>query len=313
VTADLESTEVARAWFAVSGEQLKADNIEILRQARETTAFRLHTRDGSIVAKRCTAETATLERRIYVRVLSRLALPTLGFHGATAASDPRLRWLFIEDAKGERYEPSLKEHRRAAGRWLAELHCAVVNHPVRHLLPARRTDHYERLLRSVLQTLHDVRAAACAAERDRLVELEAVIAHCDRLRLRWKELERACETGWDTLVHGDVVTHNAQVRNGPSGLEFLPFDWEKAGWGTAAEDLANVDIETYRDTVEAEGSAIDRYDIIRLAGAGKAFRCLVFLQWLAPDLLANAGDAHEQLRLCRSWLDEIMESTPWAS
>lgn len=313
MTVDTAPSELARAWHSLSGERLDAGHVELVRRSRGTTVFRLRTRDGPIVAKCCPTATAALECAIYEHVLSGLPIPTLRFHGAVAASDRRLRWLFIEDASGERFEPSRKEHRCAAARWLAMLHRAVADHPARRVLPGRRPDHYARLLRSVLRTLRELQTAARATGGDRPIEIGAVIAHCERLCLRWNEIEEACATLPDTLVHGDVVTHNANVRNGSSTLEFVPFDWEKAGWGTAAEDLSDVDIDCYRGTVEAAGGEVDRHKLTRLAGAGKAFRCLVFLQWLAPELRAGSEDAFEQLGLCRSWLDAIVESRPWAA
>ena len=56
---------------------------------------------------------------------------------------------------------------------------------------------------------------------------------------------------------------------------------------------------------------VSKATVRRLAGAGKVFRCLVYLEWLGPDLAAGSAEAFEQLVLCRSWLDAIIPEQPW--
>jgi hypothetical protein len=141
--------------------------------------------------------------------------------------------------------------------------------------------------------------------------LEAVVGHCDRLAARWSELERVCEGVPDTLVHGDFIDNNVHVREEPTGLVFLPFDWEKAGWGVPAEDLSSVDGEAYR--VVAGHDLSGRDPIRRLASVGRIFRCLVFLDWVVSGRAFERLDQEiEQIEVCGSWLDPLMEEAAWA-
>ena len=310
MTTTCRSVAAARAWRALHGESLDANRIVLVRESRDSTVFRLSSRCGSIIAKRCPSATGKVERTIYEHFLSRLAVPTLHYYGALQEPDCRFCWLFVEDAEGHSYEAHRDDHSAAAARWLAELHRAVGSSHGPEALPERRPNHYRQLLKSAVETLGDLRPEPGSTQSDRRVELDTVIAHCKGLSEAWPVLEQACEGSRDTLVHGDIVSHNARLRGTPDGLLFLPFDWEKAGWGSPAEDLSSVDLDAYCDAV-AVHRQVSKATVRRLAGAGKVFRCLVYLEWLGPDLAAGSAEAFEQLVLCRSWLDAIIPEQPW--
>jgi aminoglycoside phosphotransferase (APT) family kinase protein len=141
--------------------------------------------------------------------------------------------------------------------------------------------------------------------------LEDVLAQLERLSPRWGELERACDGAPETLVHGDFVDHNARVLDAPAGPSFLAFDWEKAGWGVPAEDLASVDLHAYRAS-RGDRPALDPDALRRLAGAGRVFRCLVFLAWATSGRSVTHADGElEQLALCRSWLGPLLHREVW--
>ena len=310
MTSTCRSVDAARAWEALRGESLDAGRTVLVRESRDSIVFRLSTRGGSIIAKRCPSETGNVERMIYEQFLGRLAVPTLHYYGALQEPDGLFCWLFVEDAGGHCYQSHREDHRAAAARWLAELHRAIGPPPGPDVLPERGPDHYLQLLDSVLETLSSLRPEPGSGENDRRIELATVVAHCDGLSEVWPQLKQACEGGEDTLVHGDIVSHNARLRRTPAGLVFLPFDWEKAGWGSPAEDLSGVDLDAYCAAV-AVNRKVSKAAVSRLAGAGKVFRCLVFLEWLGPDLVAGSAEAFQQLGLCRSWLDAIVPEQPW--
>lgn len=303
------------AWLTLSGERISRDEIQPLRANRDTVVYRFLSTQGPIVAKRCPLATSTVEQTVYEHLLPELSLPSLHYHGSSVESAGEFSWLFVEDAGGEEFDPRCESHRSAAAEWLADLHCSVERQAACDSLPSRRPDHYRELLAQVLDMLRRQRFSSSSLTQDVQSEFDAVMAHCRRLAERWAEIEEACEAAPDTLVHGDIVTHNVRLRSTPSGLVFLPFDWEKAGWGTAAEDLSDVNLDVYQAAVEGKlaerGAAENTTTIRRMAGAGKAFRCLVFLEWLGHDLATDSVDAFDQLRLCRSWLDAIVESSPW--
>jgi hypothetical protein len=310
MTSNRRLAEAARAWRTLHDESIDGDGIVLVRQSRNTTVYRLSTRGGPIIAKRCPSTTANVERTIYEQLLTRVTVPTLTYHGALEEPEGQFCWLFVEDAGGDRYEEHRGEHRAAAARWLGALHYSIKSPPAPEALPSRSPCHYRQLLESALELLRNRRHHLGRSRNKRRTELDAVVAHCARLSEVWPELEHACDGSEDTLVHGDIVTHNARLRKTPEGLFFLPFDWEKAGWGSPAEDLSSVDLDAYRVAVDVH-RRVGKDAVKRVAGAGKIFRCLVFLEWLGPDLATGSAEAFEQLGLCRSWLDTLLAEQPW--
>ncbi len=303
------------AWRSLAGTRADPARIEILKRSRDGTAVHRLVLPGearpSVIAKRAPEATAVVERIVYEQLLPGLPVPTLRYFGSVQEAEGGFSWLFLEDARGGKYRRELPSHRAAAARWLGVLHRSLPKLPAVQPLPDRRPSHYRRLLRSGRDALL-LRLAAPALTPEGQAVLEAVLAHCDRLESRWSELERVCEGIPDTLVHGDFIDNNVHVRATPSGLVFLPFDWEKAGWGVPAEDLSSVDGHAYWASVRDGPAGLAREPIRRLASAGRIFRCLVFLDWV---LYARAFDGLdqeiEQVEICRSWLDPLLEGAEW--
>ena len=108
-------------------------------------------------------------------------------------------------------------------------------------------------------------------------------------------MERFCEGIPQTLVHGDFVGKNVTIRSGQDGKTLLPFDWENAGWGVPAVDLAqaalprtsflaNPELATYLSLVRGRWPGLDLATIEGLANYGRIFRCLAALHWEAQSL-----------------------------
>lgn len=303
------------AWRSLAGTHADPARIEVLKRGRDGTAVHRLVLPGgtrsSVIAKRAPETTAAVERIVYEQILPGLPVPTLRYHGSVKEAEGGFRWLFLEDARGEKYRRERQSHRAAAARWLGVLHRSLANVPVVPPLPDRRATHYRRLLRSGRDALQ-LRLAAPELKPEGQAVLEAVLEHCDRLAARWCELETVCEGVPDTLVHGDFIDHNVHVRAAPSGPVFLPFDWEKAGWGVPAEDLSSVDGDAYWATVRDAPGGLARDPIRRLASVGRIFRCLVFLDWVMHAHAFDGLDQEiEQIELCRSWLDPLMEGAEW--
>jgi hypothetical protein len=281
-----------------------------------TAVYRLHLRSDTqppVIAKRAPRDTAVIERTVYERILPELPLRVLRYHGSVVEASSGFIWLFLEEARGTRYRPRRESHRTAAARWLATLHTRLGEPRAARLLPARDPEHYRGLLRSHLASMVPQMGSPDLGADDRAA-FHAVIAHCEWLATRWEELEQVCHGVPDTLVHGDFINHNVFVGREPSGLVFLPFDWEKAGWGTPAEDLASVDIETYWTAVRSERPDLELAALRKLVGVGRIFRCLVFLDWAIPRLgRPDGSDAVNDIRLCKSWLDQLLARTAWAA
>src|SRR5436190_5770299 len=128
----LAKHRAVKAWAALNPERVVPESIETLKFKRiesKSAVYRLNGvgPDGStIIAKRCLAATASLERRIYVELLPSLPVPALRCFGSLPEASGEFCWLFIEDAGTNRYSTANDEHRALAARWLGALHRTVL-------------------------------------------------------------------------------------------------------------------------------------------------------------------------------------------
>src|SRR5439155_14560323 len=112
-------------------------------------------------------------------------------------------------------------------------------------------------------------------------------------------LERACTGLPATLVHGDLQRKNLYVRNGAGQSALYAIDWETAGWGIPAADLARIDLPTYWSVVRSVWHDVRLEDVRRLGVVGRIFRELVAIRWVSPQL---AYDSPHHLSRPISWL-----------
>ncbi len=293
--------EAVKAWSQLQPERVEPEGIEILRLKPKSAVYRLlglGPNGSAVIAKKCWLETARIERRIYEELLPSVPVPTLQCYGCVENTDGDCCWLFLEDAGAQMYSPLSPEHRAVAGRWLATLHTAIAQLGLTNGLPERGASHYLAVLRAsrgaALQHLDNP-----ALPADDLVILKALASYCDVLEAHWRELEEICDRMPPNLVHGDFVIKNVRVRATPSGLVLLPFDWEFAGWGVPATDLAQFvgrtvspDLSAYRSAVERSVGGLDGRDIQRLAECGTFFRLLDDIAW---EILCLAYQPYEDL------------------
>jgi hypothetical protein len=221
-------------------------------------------------------------------------------------------WLFIEDVSGEgQYQPNLYEHRVAAARWLGTMHLTTANIAAASRLPGRNPGHYLNLLCVARDTIQVHINNPALKTGDRTL-LNTIITQLDYLDSLWHQLESVCQEGLCTLVHGDFIRKNVAVRNDRDAIHFLPFDWEKAGWGTPAEDISRVDISTYWTTVRNYWPGTTIHTFERLASVGKVFRCIVFLHWLAPALQKKSVEKTlADMRKCEKWMADLLRAAAW--
>src|SRR5216683_1616365 len=84
----------------------------------------------------------------------------------------------------------------------------------------------------------------------------------------------------ETVVHGDQKEKNMRVTEGTAGLRLLVFDWEAAGWGVPAPDLASCpDLAAYHSIIQRCWPAVEQEDVQRMAQVGKLFRALAAVDW----------------------------------
>ena len=289
----------ARAWTRIGGglSGLRAVIPVARRQVslRKSSAYRLSGvgEDGaSVIAKKCPLRYGLLERTIYERVLTNIPLPHPQFYGMASDDDEISCWLFIEDVGNQEYSLHAPTHRTIAGRWLGILHPSTTSLPSDLPLPDRGHAYYLGHLRSALANIRDNLNNPALNDKQRR-HLKEIASRCEFVEDGWHHIERFCAEIPQTLVHGDFVGKNVRVRNGPSGAELLPFDWEHAGRGVPAVDiaqavfpatdfLANPDLEAYWGAVQRPRLRFDA--VLRLATYGTVFRCLAALHWESARL-----------------------------
>jgi hypothetical protein len=324
---DLLEHPAIKAWSRLLPERVEPESVEILREKKKSAIYRLEgvgLAGSAVIAKRCRQAAALIERTIYEEVLPRLPITSLYYYGLVEEPDGNFCWLFLEDAAGENYSPSIEEHRALAAQWLGHLHTSAAYITAADPLPERGPGHYLEHLQSgrakILRNLTNPELKA-----DGRVVLDNIISQCEFLESRWQQVEEFCAGLPRTLVHGDFTGKNLRVRTGQAGATLLAFDWEKAGWGIPAPDLApsalrgsrgfsaNPNIVTYWSIVRDHWPRLDFQTLQQLANCGKAFRCLAALNWRAQHLAYEGVRwVVEEMRIYQAELADAIQSAIWA-
>jgi thiamine kinase-like enzyme len=275
---------------------------------------------GAVIAKRCRLETGLIERAIYEQILPHLPIPSLHFYGF-AQEDDEFCWLFLEDAGRERFSPLIEEHRVLAARWLGLMHTAAARLTTTVRLPDHGPDYYLEHLRSArLTILRNLTNPALGT--DDLAVLKTILSQYDSLEAGWKQVHNFCQAIPSTLVHGDFRKKNVYVRTDDrTGTVLFPIDWETAGWGVAAADLApsrsrygghHVDVITYWSIVRECWPGLDMSALQRLVRVGIVFRQLAAINWQSTSLGSEwAKEAVKLMRLYQAELSEILQDAQW--
>ena len=293
----------ARAWCKLTNRQSGPKSIEIIQEQvrRAEEIYRTTSKpfvyrltgvgpDGSnVIAKRYECAAASTECAIYQDVLPYLPVSTLRYCGLVADDDPQFCWLFLEDAGEEPYLLNAEEHRVLAGRWLGVMNVAAQQLRAATRLPDRGPGFYRKLLLASRETIREIVENSILCDRDSTL-LQALISHCDAVERQWERIEQFCNLMPQTLVHGDFAIQNARVRSVSTGNNLLLMDWEGAGWGSPAPDLAQFvggslspDLGAYHAVVCATWPGIGLAELERLAEIGRMFRLVSSLDW------ANTG------------------------
>jgi ATP-binding cassette subfamily B protein len=297
-----------------------------LRVRRKSRVYRLDVagRAGTaVIAKHCGKTQALVERAVYEEILPRAAVPSLGYHGFVEDQDGECCWLFMDEATGDNYTNLLAEHRAQAARWLGLLHTSAADVDASRCLPDGGPRRYLDLLRAVCEFMQQ-HLDNPVLTRDDVIFIEGIQAHLHDVAAHWDRLEAACDDGVpQTLVHGDFSEKNLRLRSATGNTTVSVFDWEYAGWGVPAADLAqlavpfsrlsaNPDLPTYWSAVRERWPSASAEALRRLANCGTVFRALAGLYWDMPNL---ANDwAHEcvgGLQVYVSELDDALERLGW--
>ncbi|HET6202117.1 MAG TPA: aminoglycoside phosphotransferase family protein [Planctomycetota bacterium] len=288
---DLGDHPAVRAWKRLFPAGADPESVHVLRERRKSAIYRL-TGVGvggtTVIAKRSRATRSEIERTVYEEALPRLPVTAPRYYGSVAdANGGEFHWLLLEDVGTEKYKMWSEEHRALAGRWLGRMHASATRlagaTPLSERLPEGGPGRYLKHLWSGRDNILANRVNP-ALEAEEVAVLEAILQLHDRLESDWARVEESCEGLPPTLVHNDFRPKNAYVRGGPGGLQLFPIDWETAGWGHRAADLARVDLAAYESALREGSPDLDTSAVPRMARVGQVFRFLAAISWDSPQL-----------------------------
>jgi len=316
------------AWRSLRGSTREPTRVWWLEaEHRNRTIFRL---DGvgpggtAVIAKLCGAASGGIERLIYEKVLPHIEVTTPEYFGSVDVDidvDGSGYWLFLEDVGAERFSTIDPEQRMAAARWLAELHTKAADLSATAGLPDRGPAHYLERLRVARRTIMDNLDNPALRQPDTRI-LSTIVGLLDAIEADWVSMEAFCAGLPSTLTHGDFRRKNVYVRrDGRMGVRLYPIDWETAGWGLPAADLAPargpgarsaIDLASYARVVQRRWSLLDETSCRRLAVVGTIFRRLIAIEWAAQGLgFAWPQKPIAQLDTYRPELEEALAAAPW--
>jgi hypothetical protein len=304
----VEVHPAARAWQELQPGRVESESIETLKETEKSVVYRLKgvgPGGSAVIAKRCRTTTASIERTVYEDILPHLPITALHYYGCTQ-QDGEFCWLFLEDAGEQRYSPYSKEHCALVGRWLGLLHTSAARLAAAARLPDRGPGHYLEHLRSARHTILRYLTNP-ALSGDDVTVLHAIVAQCDFLESRWSQVETCCAGIPLTLVHGDFRPKNVHVRRDHGGSALFPIDWETAGWGVPAPDLAHVDLTVYWTVVRESWPTVDLQALQQLATLGKVFRRLAAMNWQSMSLEMAS------MRIYHAELSDAIQAVQWTA
>jgi hypothetical protein len=240
----MEEHPAVHAWLQLRSASMPV-SVEVLKKVKpkKSLVYRLTgaAPDGTaVIAKRCRLQTALKEQAMFERVLPRLDIDSLRFHGAVPDADDSYRWVFLEDA-GDR-EIAASETSDLA-RWVARLHSEIqFSDPV---FPEHGLTYYSGELALARRAWDAADATFGVIDAARLAT-DQVRRLLDVVAERWPEIERMWDATPHALIHGDLVAKNVRMRGGGARLSPCVFDWEAASYGSPGIDLVTCG-RTYHD------------------------------------------------------------------
>ena len=291
-----------QAWRQLYSKRLKTNFIEILSEGRKSCVYRL---DGvgpgntAVIAKRSRAGEAQVEQTIYEEILPDLPISSLTFYGVVDEPGTDYRWLFLEDAENADFTRLSDEHRKLAARWLGLMHVSAERVFAVSRLPDRGPQHYLDHLYSSRRIMQDNIGDPSLSYQD-IRLLEAVISQGYLLESHWPLVVELCYRYPRTLVHCDFAHKNLRVRSNTSEINLVAFDWEMAGYGIPAPDIAecsgrglprrsasslpNTELVEYWEVVREAWSYLDLPAMKELAELGAVFRALLSISWESESI-----------------------------
>lgn len=261
---------------------------------------------SDIVAKWCPRADGELEAFIYSAVLDRLSMQSIRCYGFVEEGSGEHGWLFLEDAGITHVADKGESFPIAFAHWLALLHGSASSLPIRDRLPERGPAWYLETVRTARQGLCQSLSERDWSDPDRSA-VERTLVCFEILERNWHLVQERCEGLPWTLVHCDLQPKNVLVRETASGIAFLPLDWEDAGWGAPAADLAEIDAHSYWSTARKTWASIELRRVEEQVCCGALFQILSAVGWEVVRLAA--GSEEKAMRRLRIYAPRLTAST----
>jgi len=263
---------------------------------------------------------APLERVIYEQILPHVPVTSPDYYGCVDGEAGAL-WVFLADVGPEHFSRVDAGLRKAAADWLGVLHTRASDLPAAAALPDRGPGYYLDRLRSARHTITESKSNPAITTAS-IAVLDSVLMVLDTIEADWAAVEEFCASMPRTLTHGDLQPKNLFVRRDGSGPRLYPIDWEMAGWGIPAPDVApargpgvrpDIDLATYLKAVKPRWRAVDRRVLRDWVVVGLLFRRLIAVDWAAPSLRYEWPERSvDQLSVYRPQLEAAFARAPWA-
>ncbi len=298
-----------QAWLRVRPGSSAPCGITLLKKTSRSTVYRIGgvgPGGSDIVAKWCPRADGELEAFIYSAVLGRLSMESIRCYGFVEQGSGEHGWLFLEDAGTTQVADKGESFPIAFAHWLALLHGSASNLPIRGRLPERGPAWYLEILRTARLGLCRNLPERNWGDLDRSAT-ETIMVCFEILERNWHLVEERCEGLPWTLVHCDLQPKNVLIRETASGIAFLPLDWEDAGWGAPAADLAGIDAVRYWSTAQRTWGSIELRRVEEQVCCGALFQILSAVGWEVVRLAA--GSEEKATRRLRIYAPRLTAST----
>ncbi len=289
-----------QAWLRLRPGSSEPRGITILKDTPRSTVCRIEgvgPGGSDIVAKWCPRRAGELETFIYREILDRLSMESVRCYGFIDEGIGEYGWLFLEDGGITKVAEKGESFPTAFASWLALLHGLASNLPIRSRLPERGPAWYLEILRTAWRGLCQSLPERDWDNSDRSA-VEKTLVCFEVLERNWHVVEERCVGLPWTLVHCDLQPKNILIRHTASGIAFLPLDWEEAGWGPPATDLAVIDAASYWSAARRTSASIELRRVEEQVRCGLLFQILSAVGWETIRLAEGSeGKAIRRLRI----------------
>jgi hypothetical protein len=260
---------------------------------------------SGVVAKRCRRADGELQSFVHREILAKLPVESIRFYGFHEEDDGKNGWIFFEDGGMAHVATYGESFPTAFGRWLGVLHASASTLATRGPLPDRGPGCYLEFVRSSRLVIRENLLKTRLGDEDRSA-LEGLLVCFEVLEDNWSLIEERCGAIPWTLVHCDLQPKNILVRRTSGRVAFLPLDWEEAGWGPPAADLAGIDAASYWSAVRGMWRGVKFCGVEDQVLCGTLFKKLIAVHW--ETLRLASGSTEKAIRRLRIYAPAVSAS-----